>query len=294
MRIDIGIAANKNQPHQWWGSVLPHLMRNVMDGVFEMGQVIVIGSASAGFCKNQVSVEFLGGTQKLPYLGPVDTGRNRSAIAEQHLAGKADAIFWIDDDTVPPPDALEKLLRVDADIAAGVYFLRTPPYNPVVYRQTERGGYVPLFDYEPGEILTVDSVGMGCTLVHRRVYERIMDQYVLFRRGDTGTLKPVHRDDILSMSPDLEEVLGAKSDRVLLGQESVYRVQRLVPLEKPPARWPFYAMEYERTEDHWFNEMARRSGSVIAVDTSIECQHWGLSVTTGEDFRNIRRMICES
>ena len=130
-------------------------------------------------------------------IGSALTDQSRNHIVSHHLAGTSDAIWWIDDDVVPPAGALERLLALDAPIAAGVYYLGKPPCNPVIYQRREDGLYKPLWDYQVGEIIGADSVGMGCTLVRREVYERIQEEHVLFQRRRNGTLMPVHRDDVV-------------------------------------------------------------------------------------------------
>jgi hypothetical protein len=281
MRVDIGIACNKNQEKEWWARVVPELLRVAAEGRVELGQFIAIGSAL--------------------------TDHNRNHIVGHFLEGEGEAIWWIDDDVVPPAGTLEALVGLDVDIAAGVYFLRKPPCNPVVYARREDGFYRPLWEYQQGEIITADSVGMGCTLIRRCVYERIQEQYVLFRRVRNGTVVLVHRDDVVETRKVARQVRrqagkvlrrGARGEgrgtggggrgEGLGARGSAYLLEELVGPVEAPEVWPFYALEYGRTEDHFFCEMARRVGFEIVVDTGIECQHWGCQPVTGKSFREMR------
>ena len=278
MRIDIGIAANKNQDFQWWAAIVPEIARLVQTGRIEIGKMLVVSTATPDWSKNQISSY---------YLGPATTAENRTAIVAEHLDGPSDAIWWIDDDTVPPAGALERLLAVEqADIAAGIYYLRRPPFNPVCYKRLSDRSYAPLYDFQVGEILEVDSVGMGCTLVRRHVYERIKAGYRLFRRADTGTMKAVHRDAVVETRA-LAKQIKRHVGEVLVTDRGIVHVEEMHQVDLPVG-FPFYVMEFGRTEDHHFCEMARRVGCRIVVDTAVECSHYGTVAVTGEDFRRVR------
>jgi len=264
MRVDIGIACNKNQEKEWWARLVPELLRVAAEGKVELGQFIAVGSAL--------------------------TDHNRNHIVGHFLEGEAEAIWWIDDDVVPPSGTLEALVGLEVDIAAGVYFLRKPPCNPVVYARLEGGLYRPLWEYQQGEIIRADSVGMGCTLIRRCVYERIREEYAVFRRVRNGTVVLVHREDVVETRMVARQV-RRQAGKVLKrpGERgSAWLLEELVGPVEPPEVWPFYALEYGRTEDHYFCEMARRVGFEIVVDTGIECAHWGCQPVTGKSFREMR------
>ena len=275
MRVDIGIACNKNQEKEWWARLVPELLRVAAEGRVELGQFIAVGSAL--------------------------TDHNRNHIVGHFLEGEAEAIWWIDDDVVPPPGTLEALIGLDVDIAAGVYFLRKPPCNPVIYARRDDGFYRPLWEYERGEIIKADSVGMGCTLIRRGVYERIREEYGVFRRVRNGTVVLVHGDDVVHTRMVARQVRRQAGKALRRGARGegrgergeglgarAYLLEELVGPVEAPEVWPFYALEYGRTEDHFFCEMARRVGFEIVVDTGIECQHWGCQPVTGTSFREMR------
>jgi len=263
VQIDIGIACSKNQDHDWWGRNVPEWLRLAAGGVVEFEGFLAVGSAL--------------------------TDHNRNHIVGHHLAGTSDAIWWIDDDVVVPPGTLERLVALDAAIAAGVYYMGKPPCHPVVYGRREDGLYSPLWDYQVGEIVEADSVGMGCTLVRREVYERIQEEFVLFRRARTATVVPVHRGDVVKTRA-LAKQVRRHGGQVLVDRHGVaVMVEPMGPAGEVDV-WPFYAFENGRTEDHWFCEMARRVGFRIVVDTGIECQHWKLRPITGESFREMRSL----
>jgi hypothetical protein len=83
-----------------------------------------------------------------------------------------DYLLTIEDDILPPPDALEKLIAVDADIAYGVYcFRRGMPMINIQRDDTGESYSLPrnlkawaeLF----GQIIPCGGLGFGCTLIKR-------------------------------------------------------------------------------------------------------------------------------
>lgn len=260
MKIDVGIAANKNQEQKWWSTLMPELLALERRGKVEVERFIVIGSALTDYNRNKVVATFLDG-------------------------GDSEALWFIDDDTIPPPRAVEwlvDLLETGAcEVAAGIYYSRSAPFNPIAYQRRPNGLYIPLARFEPGEIVYVDSVGMGCTLIRERVFTTIQEQYRVYSRVSNGTLVPVHREDMREGDP--------LQPGVVMGPGEV-RGYVVEPIAGPVdvEEWPFYAFEHGRTEDHFFCEMALRCGFRIAVDTAVECQHVGMEPTTRQRFQDVK------
>lgn len=286
-RIDIGVACSSHQIPQWWATLWANLMKETSRGSFEYGQLFAIQSACPDFNKNQS----VGGV----FCDPTFKGRNektdanRVAVTGYFLEGgesgiKADYIFWNDDDTIFPDGAISKLLRLNKPIAAGLYFNTNPPYNPIAYNRLDNGGYLPLIDYSPGAVLEVDSVGMGCTLVHRSVYEKIMAEYEVFMRPN-ASLIPIHKSMIQTtgQGPTMTQMVNGKKESFIDGHY-VIRLEKPNP-EGQRQLFPFYALEYGRTEDMHFTELCASVGIKPWVDTSIICEHWKHAAKTYEDFR---------
>lgn len=269
-RIDIGIACSAHQSPNWWGGVFSAILRELDRGAFELGQLIANQSALPEFNKNRaIGGVFAPATEN---KRNEKTDANRCAITGTFLAGaesgmRSDYIFWVDDDTVFPDGAITQLLRLDKPFCAGLYFNTNPPFNPIAYTRVEGGGYKHLWDYAPGSILEIDSVGFGCTLVHRSVFEMIMDNFVVWQRPN-GSLFPIHKD-----------LCWNDTDPMPNGPEAYVKngvlIMKLVKPEPNNERmFPFFSMEYGRTEDHHFCEMAAQVGIRPWVDTDIVCEHW--------------------
>lgn len=107
---------------------------------------------------------------------PVDNARNE--IVEEFLKSDCTHLFFIDSDTIPPEDALEKLLALDTDIATGI----TPIIELDENRINDSSGF-----YKRSNILGIDdklvepdtgiqdakAVGGSCVLIKRAVLEKL-------------------------------------------------------------------------------------------------------------------------
>lgn len=94
---------------------------------------------------------------------PIPDGHN--SLARQALSDGCDSLFFIEEDTVPPKRALEKLIQADADIACIDYAV---------------AGWGCVTRNPKGDILWC---GLGCTLVKRHVLEAM--DYPYFRADMT-------------------------------------------------------------------------------------------------------------
>lgn len=90
------------------------------------------------------------------------------------IAGGFDYLMTIEDDIVPPPDTLTKLIALNVDVAYGCYFFRSGVINVLERHPAGRN---------PGESLSIRGrwpasgvidcagSGLGCTLIKRHVVE---------------------------------------------------------------------------------------------------------------------------
>lgn len=278
-KVDLAVACSAAQHSNWTGNMLGAMLQEQARGI-EIGQIMLVSSAMPDFNKCTT----VGGQANWVDFAPQEekgrnekTDANRLAASKRFLSGdpdinwKADWLFWVDDDTVIPGDALSRLLALQKEAVAGLYFNPNPPKNPIAYVRNREGiGYRPLYDYPYGSLIQVDSVGMGCTLVHRSVFEKIMQEHVLYQRP-TGALWPVHRSKIYNANdPFLAKQPDAANEIVVNGW-ACHRVTK--PGVDDNRAWPFFVMEYGRTEDHYFWELAAAVGVRPWVDTTITCGH---------------------
>src|SRR3989304_5342993 len=103
----------------------------------------------------------------------------RDKIVQKALDAECDYLFWVDDDVLPPEDALVKLLGHGLPFVSGLYMTRLYPHTPQIYVRTPvdvNGGwsYKPVLEY-PEAVISVDAVGHGCCLVDTGVYKVLRD-----------------------------------------------------------------------------------------------------------------------
>jgi len=258
-KVNFGIPYYGRQDALWWSSFSHKLA--ILD---EMG------------------IEY-GGTH---LMGAMLTDKNRNEIAKAFLKTDSEWLFWIDADTVVPDGAIRRLLDLDKTLASGLYYGKgLTSHQPIAYvRVPETGSYKPIdkvITWERGEILPIDSCGLGCMLTHRSVFEDISKNYTPYQRFDGGIV-PIHNDDVRG-----KIVYGRsdKSDGLVIQGQLRTRVQP-VSVDNPP--FPYFLLEFGRTEDMKFFELADRVGHKPWLDTSIECGHLRTHPVEGEDFRKAR------
>ena len=270
VEVDIAVACNYMQHFEWWSEVFANIINEVQAGDITIGKIYTSGTAVADNSKNRL----VGADTQGRRLSDTDNNRNRlvgidvsgKGNNEGFMSSDAEWVFWMDDDTVPPRNTIARLLELRREIVAGLYFLGGPPHNPLAFIRTAEGFYRPLYNYTPGTLTQVDGVGMGCTLIHKDVYRKIMDAHEVFLRPNASMIA-VPKAAIIDnpYTPDY---------KTMHVENGVLVMPLTKPEEDENRPWPFYAMEYSRTEDLHFGELCANAGIPIYVDTSITCKHW--------------------
>lgn len=254
---------------------------------------VSLGIVSYGPQSPQFWIPFAEFTGKL-YQDKVDFGRvchsgvsntdtNRNVVVKQFLEeSNSDWLFWIDADNPPPQRSLRRLLSHQKPAVSGLYYGGKPTERlfPVAYVKIPGGAYNnirKLRDWEPGEILQVDAVGMGCFLTHRSIYEQIQEDFTYVQR-ESGGLLAILKENVKSM-----EGKGRNPYAGTVRKGLYYDPVKPVALDKP--KFPFFISQYNRTEDMPFCEMLRHSNE-IWLDTSVEVGHVKEKSLVGEDYRD--------
>lgn len=271
--VDIGVPAYSLQSTLWWEALLASIRQEWADGNIEIKDIFAINSAVPDHNKNKYITY-------APFASSEEKNRNRMVDANRVTAvksfmdGGSDYLFFIDDDTTHKPGTISQLVSLAKPIVAGLYFNPSYPHNPLAYvkEQVGSGLYSAFYGYAKGALTQVDAVGMGCTLIHRSVFQKIMDEHDVFQRMD-GSLVPIHKSKIRN-----RKFLPNDQFKDAYVKDGYYHYPIIeipkMEFEQDNRRWPFFGLEYGRTEDFYFCELCANVGIRPWVDTTVVCQHW--------------------
>ena len=106
----------------------------------------------------------------------------RNTIVEQAIEQNCDYIFWIDDDMVikPTVNIVEKLMGYDKDIIAPLFFSKSYPFIPMIFKrkmyEDRFAVYDNIINYPKG-LLKVDGIGFGCVLTKVEMFKKLKKPY---------------------------------------------------------------------------------------------------------------------
>lgn len=148
-----------------------------MGRVYGMNVVVGIpsfGMVSTYFMQARNSQQFplvSSSIDKVVLNKPIAEARNE--IVEFALSQNANYIYWLDDDVIAPPDSFLKLANHGKDIINGVYWSKSNPPMPLLFRNHLEGPY---YDWHVGDLIEIDAAGMGLTLVKTDVYRKMQKE----------------------------------------------------------------------------------------------------------------------
>lgn len=94
----------------------------------------------------------------------------RNILAARALECNADWLLFISDDVIPPANVFDLLARHKKKLVTGVYWTKSFPKQPYIWRDILRG---PFTDWKYGEFFKVDWAGCDCLLIHTDVLRAI-------------------------------------------------------------------------------------------------------------------------
>jgi hypothetical protein len=248
-RVSLGIPAYGRQSKDWWGPLV-HQASELHKQDIELVDIHVVGSMMTDVSRNHIVDDFL-----------------RSDV---------EWLRWLDADNVDKIGSIRRLLDTQKSLVTGIYTKRNSSGEPIAYFATEEG-YQHVGSYTPGEIIPIEAAGLGGLLVHRSVFEDIQKNYRMFNIQGGGVVT-VHKDDIQGdvMDSDAAESDGQAIDGVL------HLRLRQLSTRRPFA---FFMLQFGRSEDYGFYEMAAHSGHPLWLDTGVEIGHIGEHIYTPAESR---------
>jgi hypothetical protein len=119
--------------------------------------------------------------QENEYVHYVRAQMSLHSAGRSEIAGqlKGDWVLMLDCDMTFDPDTCARLVRLmrsyDLDVVSGMYPYKSLPSIPVAFMRVNGGRHEALGDWpDDVDLFQVDSVGLGCCLISRRILERII------------------------------------------------------------------------------------------------------------------------
>ncbi len=111
--------------------------------------------------------------------------RSRNVLVKRVLEGNYEYFFSLEFDVIPPPDVIQRLLLHKKKVVSGVYF-KPIEYTyegkvvkkeivPVAFKALGDSKFVRRMTFEDvkdDKLVDVRTVGLGCMLIHRSVFEK--------------------------------------------------------------------------------------------------------------------------
>jgi hypothetical protein len=101
----------------------------------------------------------------------------RNIVVAEFLERGFEWLIFIDHDVVLPPLFLvwvnDYIIKGDIPIFGGLYFTKSVPSEPLVYRGRGNGYFA---GWKLGEKVWVDGLGMGATVIHRSILQAVWDE----------------------------------------------------------------------------------------------------------------------
>lgn len=191
----------------------------------------------------------------LPTYGPMGflVAEARNMAVREFLRYGFEWLFFIDHDTCLPPNffikANERMIKQKIPVWSGLYFTKSMPSEPLVYR-TDGGGY--FGDWKMGDQVWTTAVPMGCTLIHRSILKVMYDDAEPYMQGQEKLRRVFETPQKAWVDPESGQWNSATGTEDLNWS---WRVMREGYFKK--AGWP----EYQRKKYPFL------------VDTSLFCKH---------------------
>ena len=121
-------------------------------------------------------------------------------IAKRVIETGVEWLLFIESDNVLPPNTFVKLnqymIKGDVPVVGGLYFTKTQPPEPMVYRHPGKGYYA---DWKLGDKVWCRGLPFGCTLIHASIIKALWDEAPEYQVGSETTRRvfkhPVAKDD---------------------------------------------------------------------------------------------------
>lgn len=112
------------------------------------------------------------------YVSGADVAVARNLLATRAME-VADYIFMVDDDVLPPINAITQLAKHEKDIVSGLYFAKQEPHFPQIFLKNKDNPerYDSIEKYKKDSLIEIDACGGGCLLIKSDVFRKLKKPY---------------------------------------------------------------------------------------------------------------------
>ena len=198
-------------------------------------------------------------------------------IAKTLVEGNWEWLLFIESDNVLPAGTFVKLneymIKGDVPVVGGLYFTKSVPPEPMIYRELGKGYYA---DWKMGEKVWCTGLPFGCTLIHASLIRelwKVSPEYVV---NGVTTRRIFKHPDVTVQDPDGFAVVAGTTDLNFFKEIK----EKEIFLKADKGRWKAYA----------------KKANPFLVDTRIFVKHidmdgvqWPLSLPA--DFLNGKKKL---
>ncbi len=169
----------------------------------------------------------------------------RNFCAKAAIEGDFDYLWFIDDDVLVDQFALQNLLALKSDIAAGITLVRGYPYEPMLFsfdpkRQTPHLREYESLAHRDGSIRREDglnAVGFSCCLIKTSLLEKVEPPWFLTGPGFTEDVFFCQRANSYKKNLTLAASIKVQTEHIL-GSETISQASRAARMKYDEAMNP--------------------------------------------------------
>lgn len=98
--------------------------------------------------------------------------KNRNIMIDMAIENSCSHILFLDDDMIPEPDLIERLLSHDKDVVSALYLMRNFPHLPVIFDESYKDGQCKFMFLDPSKsgLVPIVNCGLGAVLISTRIF----------------------------------------------------------------------------------------------------------------------------
>jgi len=99
----------------------------------------------------------------------------------ERFCGGIGNILLHNTDVFPPTDVITKLLSHNKPIVTGIYYMKSSPAQPVIFKKMGDGPY---WDFPVEQLVEIEGSGLGCSMINMEVFDKFKEKSIPFFQED--------------------------------------------------------------------------------------------------------------